>query len=500
MAQLYRRIYWLSYRVGLTWALLAGTSPAAAQSPANDELAPSSAELASLARDLGDEDESKRAAALGALAALDPESLPAVHDRVRSFRRRPLHSDTAYRALGAFRHTVGSLRADDIEVDMAPGVPLVLREQRDRVTIAMAERLLLLRALEAMGTVEAGRVMVDLMATDFEAWRWESRRLVQRMGARIVPTLIESLGHSEPKARQWARAGLRTLGIDGAGTAVQQPDITVLADTLRGYGTIRSMDAMPVVVSFTTHDRLKVRQAARWATEQYGRNAIWQLRRAYRNLTGSDANRAWGWRRLAEALYAAYDDQRLGTARTELTEGLSALGAGDLGTMAERFEHALKLAPALPERSQMAAGYAAMGARRLAEDDLAGAERLFQRAVRLGPNLPDAAAWRAQIAFVRAERRLSGGIVDLPGYRRALELDPDHAAASRAIDTLTGRTAQRASEHRRWAAGLAAALLAFVVFLFLRRRRRARQDTLSPPEEDELLSGLDAPDTLPGVT
>ena len=526
MAELYRRICRIpnrllapgrtsrggSWRVaGLRCALLgallgalpwapAGASAQAGEParPESEGLATSVAELAALAEGLGSEEEGAREAACEALGRLEEEALPAMRARVRSLRRPVVDPERAYDALRAFRHAVGSRRADDM-VDIAPGVLPVLAERRDRVTLTMSERVLLLRSLERIGNPEAGRAIADLFALGFAPWRWEARRVVQRMGPRALPMLLEARGHADRAVRSWARRGVRDLGMSEPGAAIQQGDNTLLADVLRAYGQSRDMDAMQVVVSFVTHERLQVREAARWATERYGQNAIWQLRRQHRNATGSPADRSWGWRRTMEALYAADDARRLAPVRAELEAGLAAHASGDLTTLRAKLDEVLLRAPTLPQRAQMAPAYAELGADALARDDLPEALRLFRRAVRLDPHGARADRWRGQLAFIEAEQLLSRGVADVEGYRQALAHMPGHAGALSALDGLTGSPERRVESSRRWAFAIAALLLALAAILLLRRRRSdgsAHEAAEGTANDDGPMDT--APDTLPG--
>jgi tetratricopeptide (TPR) repeat protein len=336
------------------------------------------------------------------------------------------------------------------------------------------------------------KAMADVFATDANAWRWEMRRTVDRMGRRALPGLTSLRSHSDRSVRSWARSSIDALGLGEPGRAVQElrQDNRVLGELLRAYGETRDMDAMPVVVSFTTHERAQVRTAARWATEQYGQNAIWQLRRVYRNLTESDANRGWSWQRTMEELFRIADARRLEPVREDLAEGKAALARGDLDPMGERFDAVLRRAPGLEGRAELAPGYAALAAREIAGDRLAGAATLYRRAVRLAPDHPEANRWRADVAYVEAELSLARGTVDLAAYEEAVALAPGHPGATRALDVLTGQAEERATDRRRVAAAGAALLLLLAAFVWLRRRRTRE------PSPTGVVDA--APDTLPG--
>lgn len=490
MAQLHGRVRGVpdSALAVLCACVALGSSVAAAQAPS---LSTSVEELEAWAADLGAESPEARERAVARLSTLESDALPAIEARIGAARR--LDSDATYDALRSFRHVLGSRRADDM-IDIAPGVPQVLADHRDRVTVAVAERVLLARSLEGIGGRAGMKALGDLFATDANAWRWEMRRTIDRMGARALPGLLALRSHSDRAVRSWARSSIEALGLGEPGRAVQElgDDNGTLAELLRAYGETRDMDAMPVVVSFTTHERAQVRAAARWATEEYGQNAIWQLRRVYRNLTESDADRGWSWRRTMDELFRVADGRRLEPVREDLAAGKAALAAGELDAMRERFDAVLRRAPGLEGRAELGPGYAMLAARELAGDRLDEAAALYRRAVRLAPDHPDANRWRAEVAYVEAELSLARGTVDLGSYETAVALAPGHAAATRALDLLTGEADERSSDRRRVAAAGAALLLLLAAFLWLRRRRTRTQ---SPPRTPTIDA---APDTLPG--
>jgi tetratricopeptide (TPR) repeat protein len=504
MAQLHGRIFGLSDRRGrvalaLAWAAAVGLTMAGGAAARAQAVG----ELRRAAADLRSEEGAAREKAFGWLSQLGEGALPAVRDRVGELGRTPLEPEQARDALYAFRHAVGSRRADDM-VDIAPGVLPVLAERRDAVAVGMAERLALARALEAMDTVEAGETLCDLIGREDDPWpwRWEARRMADRMGPRALPVLLVAAGHDSRYIRRWARRGLEALGPPGVGEALEGAEargLGALAHLLRAWGKARIMDAMPTVVAFVDDPRRRVRAAARDAVEAYGRNIIWQLRRAYRLETGEDANPSWGAQRTRAELYAVVDRARLHPARTSLERGLQAWRAGDLSAMEAHFERALRDAPGEPSiEGPMAAAWAALGDARLDGGDWAAAAQAYRRALWAAPGVDGADGWRARLALAEAEHSLSAGVVDLPGFERAAQ-DPSLGGATRAVDRLSGAAAARDRARRRYAAALAALLLAFVGFQLLRRRDRpADHDALPPGGEVDDVAGAAAPGALHG--
>ena len=141
--------------------------------------------------------------------------------------------------------------------------------------------------------------------------------------------------------------------------------------------------------------------------------------------------------------------------------------------MQRAYDRLLAQYPDFDERHKLAPGYTALGEQRLAQDELPEARAAYQRALRLAPDADNAPALRAQLAFLDAELALTGGVVDLDGYDRALRDDPDHAQARDARDQLSGEKAARERRERRMAAGIAIALLLGCAVLLLRGRKKA---------------------------
>jgi len=471
----------------LTLGVLAiWVGPAAGQEQAG--LAATAHELDRWALMLADENGSAREEAIEGFLTLNEDSIPEV--RRRTVRFPELDATEAYRAVTAFRHKVGSLRADE-NVDIVPGVGPRLAEDRSPMTVAMAERLLLLRAMERIGTPEAGQAIADLIGRDYNAFRWECRRIVQRMGPKALPILLGVRGHGSRGVRRWVRWGIEELGLEEPGHAVQQEDARLLADILRAYGEARDMNAMTVVASFTTHDRRQVRSAARWAMERFGRNAIWQLRRVYRNVTLEAADGSWGWRETMEALYEFDDEKRRAPVREDLQAGFLALESGDLASMRTHFDRVLRRAPDLPTRSEMAPGYGALGQKLSSEDRIGDAERAFRRAMLLAPEHVEAPRWEAELAFIEAQRNLAAGIVDLTSYRKAVALNPEHVQAQSSLALFEKIGRKRVPERRTWPATLGAIFLTLLSLLFFVKLGLGRARA-APPEQP-----MEA-DTLPG--
>ena len=422
---------------------------------------------------LGSANPRAREAAAGTLRSLHEESLPAMARRIAALRRTRPSIDATRAALTAFRRATGSKSADD-EVDIAKGVLPALQRERSGALLQAAEAVLYLRSLEKLESVAAGDLIAQLLLLDEPGvWDFELRLARQRAGMSLLPTLVRLRSHEDSRVRAFAQAGVRTLGMDDPAVATALPDAKLAADVVLAYGEPLDFSAMPTVVRLAGHDKLQLRQAARTTIARFGKNAIWQLRELYQEVTGQAPDRRWDAPTTADKLYAALDAERTGETGALLEQGLRKFVDGDLEAMQRAFDRLLALEPGYARADKLAPGYAALGALRLLQDRLEDARDAYARAVRLGPALPDANRQRAQLAFVDAEIALGYGVVDLDGYRRALALDPDHEAAAAALDRLSGQAQARARRNKRLAAGATALLVIGVALLLLRGRRAA---------------------------
>ena len=370
--------------------------------------APSVADIERWAGDLRSGDESLIAEAAENLGQLGSDALPAIEARLQRTRRQIVPEEDGYDALRYFRHAVGSRRADDM-IDIAPGIPAVVKERPSPDVGRSAERLLLLRSLEGIGSVPAQRLMGDVFALTPSMWRWERRRLLDRMGPRLLPGLLWMRAHDEPDVRRWARAAIGRLGLSEPGRAVQEEDPERLAGILEAYGATREMNAMPVVISFVGHSDTRVRQAAREAMNHFGRNGIWQLREGMRNQLGQEADHEWGWQRTSALLYEGLDAQRLAPVTEQLEQGLQLAEAGELSQARELLDAALMREPMHPRRSELAEHYARFAEAASGDEK----ETLLQRALWLDPDANQAAAWQRELLAVEVERNIAAGFEDV---------------------------------------------------------------------------------------
>jgi len=433
------------------------------------DTATSSSEIAALAAELGGSDVNRRRRAFSELTRLNEDALDAIAGRVTALSRKRPPLDRTLTNMTEFRKVQGFNRADD-PVDLAAGILKVLSRRRSKWVVATAEPLLLLRSLESIGTPAAARVALDIFGLEDKAWRWEAQRTLQRFGAAMLPAMVAAeTKHEKAWVRRFCRWGVDRLKLRKPGRAVQDQDVAVLAALLRAYGETLRFDAMPVVVSYVGDSRVQVRNAARWTLEQYGRNAIWQIREAYLNATGKDADPSWGTKRALAELYGFHDSPRREMLQKALEQSRSALLANDEKGAREALDAALRRSPTGEAAREAAPAYADLGARALSRDDLRRSAADYTRALRLDASHAEAARWRAQLAFIEGEQRLSAGFVDLPSYARANQLDPEHDQASAILDVLSGNARDREDTTRRVVAWLAALLLSLAGLALLRR-------------------------------
>jgi len=436
--------------------------------------APSSDEISQWAQELLNSKALRREAAYKRLTTLERDTLPSIAQRLKTLSRSRPKPDRVVRLLTAFRHAVGSRRADDI-VDIAPGVLALLERDRSRDLLKVVEPLLLLRSLERIGTRDAGMEVVKLIGFDQGAWRNELRCVRSRMGLRLLPVLIEMRGHENAPVRRWAARGIRALGMNDPSVAVRIADHHLVAEILLAYTNPPDFGALPVIVSSMNSDKIEIRSAARKAISRFGNNAIWPLREAFEEATGKPAGREWNWERLLAELSSLHDRERMQKADEALEKGMAAFRESDFETMARNFDQILADYPEYKKRSEMAPGYAAMGQKYLRSDDLALAIRAYRRAIRLSPTHSDVSEWRAQLALVTSEQQLSSGVANLAGYQKVLHHDPKNEAAKTIIDRISGAWEMRQETARRWSKVGAVVLLSiFALGQFYRRANWGR--------------------------
>jgi hypothetical protein len=129
-------------------------------------------------------------------------------------------------------------------------------------------------------------------------------------------------------------------------------DPDVLARAIRAYASPLDFAAMPAIVRLTGDARIQVRQAARDAIRRFGRNAVWQLRELYDEVSGQPADKRWDHERTTDELYSVLDRAQVEEADTLLARGLHALTRGDLAAMHRDFDALLAKYPDFERRDR----------------------------------------------------------------------------------------------------------------------------------------------------
>ncbi len=462
--------------LGLVVALLASAA-AHAQAPTPDEEpstsvppltealesgpAVSVAELERLASELRSDDASVRHHAIARLGSLPASALPSIVERVRYLARLVIPPEDGEEALQRFRHATGSRRADDM-IDVAPGIPAVLAEDRSPAVGRTAERVLLIRSLEQLGTLDAWRALADVYALSPEMWRWELRRALTRVGPRLMPALILARGHRDAALRRWARDGVEALRLTSPADAMQTEDLGQLGQLVLAYAEVRDLDAMPVTVGFVDHPDPPLREAARRAMERYGQNGVWQLRTAFRHKLNEEADLAWGWRRTMTELWTRLDQVRLAPQSARIDAAAAALGDGRADEALSELDLVLRETPSPPRADEVASLLASIAASREDPEAL----RLLRRATWLAPDHSEAAIWRARIALLEAESDRARGVVDLDAYEAAARVPLSDAERARVAAVLEDEdTTARTEAAREESAGFPWSALAFLAAL-----------------------------------
>jgi len=494
MAQLHRRVRGLPHRV-LT-AALAGLLLAPGLARAQEVPAPaapaieasgvgrSGRELDGLLAGLTDgSPRARRAAAEQAIAGIERDDLPALRERLLAPLAGVALDTLRLKLVRAV--TQATAARPNAEYDL---LTLLITLPRARDTDAAIERITLARAVGNLPTSEAGRVLFAFSAAFNGTFRQEVGRIVRnQLKDYVLPAIIEARSLSEMQ-RIFARQLREALHRVTPGETVQQRDNALLADILRAFGAMRQSDAMRVVISFVNSDRAQVREAARGAVTQYGRDPIHALRDAYEMYEGHDPDLAWGWERVARELYQAADRRRDAEVSARLDQGLAAARGREVDAMLGHFRFVLARHPTFERRTEMVPALIE-AARRLEGSDAARAESLWRLALWVDPAGPRAREVRAAVLFIEAERAMAGGVADPELYRAVLRVDPNHAGARAQVESVE-QSGVFVSRRRRRLAG-AAGILAFAgVMLWAlvkgplkpppAKKKRRRKKTVDP--------------------
>ncbi len=451
-------------------AVLAAATPAAADAaPAATATATAAAgatsaeELERLLTPLGADDPAARKTAAKSLGELGPEAVPAITKKLADLRKSSTPAVVA--AMKTAKDAKDAKDLCEALLDRPAG------EAGAKTALVTAA---LIRALAHAGTTPAVRQLVKVAGDHGGAFRPEVTRQIRALGDRSLPALIETRKDASPDLRHWAYGQLEAMGKRIPGDAVQTHDNQVLADVLHAYGAIHDLDAVPVILSFVSSDRVQVRSAARESLTSFGQDAVWKLREAYANLTGKSAPDGWSAAEVAKELFAAYDRVRLQEVYGLLEDGLSKQKDGKLDEAIASFDKVLARQPMLDRRAETVPAYVEK-AGKLEQTDPVAALALLRKAERLAPDGPRVAQVKAEIAYLEGEDLVARGIPDSQPFERALVLDPTHAKARAELERLSATTADRQGRTRNIAAAAGCLLLGVIALLLFgggRKRQR----------------------------
>jgi tetratricopeptide (TPR) repeat protein len=342
---------------------------------------------------------------------------------------------------------------------------------KDKTWRAVVRLLAMERMLAAIGTTPAVRELIALHAYFGEMLRIDLQRHIAKLRDKAVPALIEARQHDAKIVQRWANKQLDLLGRAIPGEAVATNDTQILADVLRAYGRTRDVDAVRVILSFCNSDRIQLREASREAIAAIGEPGIWQLRDVYLNLTGSKPPREYTWDRIARELFATYDRARLAEVYKLMDQGVAFAGEGKLAEATEAFDKVLARSPLFERRKEMVKTYVDRSAQ-LGSEKREEALAMLRKALRLDPKGEGAKKIEAEIAYLEGVILIEQGSADRFLLTRALELDPGHDRARRALASLEEKAVPRQSNLHRYAAAAGVGLAALIAMILLARRPR----------------------------
>lgn len=447
--------------------------------------APTLKELEATAKQLGSEARAERQAAFEALVALGEDALPAISARLSALAQRGFDQEAVLKTFTDFRKIQG-VEAPDAPVDLAQGALPTLDRTRTPGAVLGAELIALLRALEAQRSPEASDVLVSrLLPLHSKLFRYEAPRIRERLSVLLLPALIRYQNNGKPWVRAFCLESLKAMAITSPGRAVQQDDVALLSAILSAYGDTLAFDAMPVVVSYVTDERLEVQRAARRAVARFGRNAIWQIRERYLNATGKDPDPSWSHQRILNELYRLHEEPKQRIFDAELARAHKALDNEAHEEARAALDAALRVSPSHDQAERTAPLFTQLAEHALSEQQAETALSFYRRALRLSSDEAHKNLLRARIAYLEGELRLADGVLDLTSFERATLLDPSFTPAESALDELSGARATREQRHRRILGFCAALLMALGGFALLRANRTQRIDDDGPAESTE---------------
>ena len=418
-----------------SWAQAPSASASAA---ATSEPGVTAVELDAMLAPLGRDSLDERRAAAAAIVALGAGATPAIAKKLADLRKNG--DGGTYSAVKTAKERAGGGAGFDL-------LEVLLTQRPDAAVTRALTTVSLVRALAHAATTPAVRQMVLLASDAGGVLRPELGRQLKAMGDHAVAGLIEARRDPAAETRTWASNLLEGMGKRTPGEAVQTKDNQALSDVLHAYANIKDLEALPVVLSFVSSDRVQVRTAAREATLAYGQDAQWKLREAWAALMGEPAPDGIPAVDLAKKLYDAYDRARLKDVYELLDQGLAAQKDGKLKEAIVALDEVLARQPLLDRRAEAAPAYVAWG-ESLEDSDRAAALASLRKALRLDEAGPSSSHVRSEIATLEGEDLLARGITDTAQFEQALALDPGNARPRADLDRI--QVQLDASRARGW--------------------------------------------------
>ena len=460
----------------ITWRASAQVAPHASSAkgdPGDGAKAMTLGDLDAILAPLGDADVATRRAAASAASELGADSVAASALKLAELRKA-----SAAGVHGVMRAVSDGVQSKAKDFDLEGA--LLVQKGDPQGTRAALTYACLIRSLAHIGSLSAVRLLVLIAGDTSGDFRAELASQGKLLGDRAIAALIEARANPSRDAQYWASAMLDVLGKHLPSEAIQTKNYQALADILRAYGSVRDLDAVPVILSFVSSDRALVRTAARDALLAYGNDAAWKLREAYAALTDKQAPETWSAADLAEKLFAAFDKVRLQEVYAMLDDGLAAHAGKRFEEAVADFDKVLARQPLLDRRAEMAPAYVDY-ARATEDGNRDGALAALRKALRLNPAPIEAAQANSEIDYLEGEELLSRGIVEPQLFRRAMALDPSNTRAEAELGRLNASAEKNQTVWERWIAlvALVAVTIAGVILFGGRRRRGSGPPTRS---------------------
>ncbi|MCP4605519.1 MAG: hypothetical protein GY847_34195 [Proteobacteria bacterium] len=330
--------------------------------------------------------------------------------------------------------------------------------------------LTMLRSLNSLDTLAAYKVMIEFSPRHAGVFRHEIGRMLVAHGLNALPALVYSRGSKNREIHMFSVKWIRDLGNPLLSEQVKLKNPRRLAQLLESYASVNDLDAIDVTLSFTNHDSIFVRTAARHCLKSYGNNAKWSVRRLYENTLAKKPADETEVPHLLKELYLHFDTQRL-LPMTELFEsGFADYEKGRFKEMERAYKKVLKTEPMFPGRRKMAKGFLEFGDTLENSGQRDEARLKLRTAHRLAePGTETARRAEARLKWIQAEELRAVGVVDPGMYKQVLKSDPEHSGASKWDRRLAG---DRASPEQLVTKAIVVSFFVFLAALlvFLRLR------------------------------